>query len=245
MNVIQRYTTFLFFLLFFTQFADGQAVGGFKTTPYQSIESYKGSKAVAENFAVSMQRFAAKKSQGKLTTIDVELAAAAMKTTFDNLEEIGYNSELEKNLLEGESVFLNYHPSDDDLNSLQNDMSTRGMKTSLERLRAVLDLPYDQKIQFLASIKKEGLYNTELDLVQNFRTQELSNVDSPAVNTATWRGKKGNVTLKRVGKPLSYQAAVCLMAAGVGLASGCTLTFSACITAVIACGACALSACGY
>lgn len=183
-----------------------------------------------------------KKEAGTLTAADVEVAAASMKTAMDHLQEIGFNSAVEEKLLANKDAFLAYHPSDDDIQSLQQRLSSQGIPTDVSRVRSLVDLDYESRVQFLSLVEKQGLYKTELQLVEQFETEQLQYVSekSPAVGLPMAQVKSQSGHLVRV---VSYNSALSLGAAGVGLASGCTVTIFACEAAVVLCGACAISSC--
>lgn len=183
-----------------------------------------------------------KQAGQQLTSGDVEVVATSMRIYFDHLQETGFNKALEAKILANQEAFLDYHLSDSDLSTFQKTMATKGFKADATRLRNTLDPDYASRAQFLKMVRTQGLYQTELQMVQQFRTQELQYVSETAP-----RGSGGKLVSShhemraRVVPVISWGFALCLVSAGVGLASGCTLTMPACDAAVIFCGACALA----
>ena len=160
----------------------------------------------------------------------------------DHLQEIGFNSALEAKLLANEDAFLAYHLSEEDIQSLQQRLAAEGINTEVSRVRSLLDLDDESRLKFLSLIRKQGLYKTELQFVEQFKTEQLqyvpessSGIGSPMAQRKPMPG--------RLVPAVSYNFALCLVAAGVGLGSGCTVTIFACEAAVILCGACAISTC--
>jgi len=209
--------------------------------PSSGWDSSKISQAVLSNVNQSVHNYVQKKQAGKLTASDVEIAAASMKTAMDHLQEIGYNAALEKRILENQDDYLNYHPSEDDVQSFQKTLAAHGIQIDISKARSSMDPGYEARQQFLSMVKKQGLYKTQLAFVEQFRAQELEYVSQSSTNIGVQFAHQHTMPGRLVRTKLSYEAAACLVAAGVGLASGCTLTVFACEAAVILCGACAVA----
>jgi hypothetical protein len=218
-----------------------QSDADFSHSPTSGWDSSKLSQAVLTNVNQSVRNYAQKKQSGQLMASDVEIAAASMKTTMDHLQEIGYNAALGKKILDNEEAFLNYHPNDDDVQLFQKALAAQGIQVDISRVRSTMDPGYEARQQFLSMVKKQGLYKTELEFVSQFRTQELQYVSQSLTNTGSHIAHHQMMTGRFVQTKLSYQAAACFVAAGVGLASGCTITVEFCVAGVILCGACAVS----
>ncbi len=222
---------------------DATADADFSHSPTSGWDSSKTSPAVLDNANQAVRNYAAKKRSGHLTAADVEVAAAAMKTTFDHLQEIGLNDATEKKLLANQDAFANYHPGDKQIQTIQKNLASQGVQFSVSKVRTILDTQYADRQQFLTLVKNQGLYKTELQLVAQFRTNELQFVSESTgvgVSLASHHPKIGN---PRVVRTMWYEFASCIIAAAVGLSTGCTITIFACEAAVLLCGACAL-ACG-
>ena len=218
-----------------------QSDADFSHPPSSGWDNSKISQAVLSNVNQGVHNYAQKKQAGLLTASDVEFAAASMKTAMDHLQEIGYNTALEKRILNYKEAFLNYHPSDDDVQFFQKTLTARGIQVDISRVRSSMDPGYEARQLFLSMVKNQGLYRTELEFVEQFRAQELQYVSQsltdPVRSIAHHQSRNGRF----VQTKLSYEAAACFVAAGVGLATGCTFTIFACEAAVILCGACAIS----
>lgn len=211
----------------------------FSHAPTTGWDSSKMSPAVMDNLNKVVTSYAQKKHAGKTTASDVEVAAAAMKTAFDHLQEIGFNKALETKLLANQEAFVDYHPSDADLQSWQKQFVAQGLSFDTARIRNTLDMDYESRLAFLSLVKTQGLYKTELQLVRDFRTQELQFVSTSSSGLGTSLANRQPQGGHEV-RVMSYALAVCLVAAGIGIGTGCAIA-PACVTAMIACGACVLS----
>lgn len=212
----------------------------FRFPPTSGWDSSRFSLAVQSNVNAALHNFQLKKQAGQLTTSDVDAVAVSMRTEFDHLQEIGFNAALEKKLLGNEEAFLDFHPSDSDLHSVQERLASDGIQSCLSGLRSSLDIDNESRLLFLALVKKQGLYKTELQLVEQLRSDQLqfvfqSNAGGGLQLTHGSRGMGG-----RVVRVISTACQTCFVAAGVGIASGCTVTAPACGAALVACGVCAL-----
>lgn len=134
---------------------------------------------------------------------------------------------------------MEYHPAEEYIQSFQKGLATQGIQIDSARVRSFLDPDYSTRQQFLAMVKRQGLYKTELEFVEQFRAHELQFVSQSS------RGAGGPFahnpqTAARIVPAHSDDAYwACVIAAGVGVASGCTVTLFACEAAVLACGVCA------
>jgi hypothetical protein len=211
----------------------------FSRPPSGGWDSSKLSQAVLTNVNKGVRNYALKKQADQLTASDVEIAAASIKTAIDHLQEIGYNAALEKRILDNEEAFLNYHLSDNDVSSFQKTLAAQGLQVDVSRVRSSMDPDYEARQQFLSTVKKQGLYKTELAVVEEFRTQELQFVSQslvdPGRSIAIHQPRNGRFVLA-----MSRTCRTCLFTAAVGLASGCGITGFACEAAVVACGMCAM-----
>lgn len=211
------------------------------SNPPSGWDSSKLSQAVQINVHESVRNYMQKKQMGLITASDVEVAAAAMKTAMDHLQEIGYNASLEKRILENEEAFLNYHPSDSDVQFYQKTLAVQGIQADISRVRSSIDPGDEARHQFLSMVKKQGLYKTELAFVEEFRTQELQYVSQTlTVPGSIAHHQPRNVRLMQTA--MSSTCKICFVAAAIGLASGCTITMPACDATLIACAACAAGA---
>jgi hypothetical protein len=162
-----------------------------------------------------------------------------MKTDFDHLQEIGFNAALEKKLLNNEEAFLDFHPSDSDLNSVQERLASGGIQTNLSGLRSTLDVDNESRLKFLALVKRQGLYKVELQLVEQFRSDQLELI-SQSNTGAGLQLTRGRPRNGRVVRVISTPCQTCFVAAAIGIASLCSLTAPACGAALVACGVCAV-----
>lgn len=210
----------------------------FSHPPSSGWDSFKLSQAVLTNVNKGVRNYALKKQADHLTASDVEIAAASMKTAIDHLQEIGYNAALEKRIFDNEETFLNYHPSDNDVQSFQKALATQGLQVDGSRVRSSMDPDYEARQQFLSTVKRQGLYKTELAAVEDFRTQELQSV-AQLLSSPSRSFARNPSNARFVLAKLSSSCKACGVSAAIGLGSGCTITGFACEAAVLACGLCA------
>lgn len=152
--------------------AFAQSSINFSQKPADGWDNARLSNAVITNAQLAGQNYAKKKKLGKVTVADVQTAAFAMKTLFDHYQEIGLNDAIEKLILNNQDAFLNYVPSNSDLQTVQDQLRASGISISNDSLRSKFS---EGREQFLAMVQEKGFYNTELWYVQQFTDQETQN----------------------------------------------------------------------
>ncbi len=244
MTFLSRYTFLVGLVALLTgyssvSFAQHHQDSDFRFPPANGWDSSRYSLAVRSNVNAAIHNFQLKMQAGQLTASDVEAVAVSMKTNYDHLQEIGFNAAMEKKLLGNEEAFLNFHPSDSDLQSIQERLASDGIQSNVSGLRSALDIDNESRLRFLALVKKQGLYKTELRLVEQFRNDQLQLVSQSNTHSGL-RLTHGKPREGRVIRVISTACQTCFVAAGVGIASGCTVTGPACGAALVACGVCAI-----
>jgi hypothetical protein len=191
-----------------------------------------------DNLNQAIRNFGLKKQAQQLTASDVDVAAAPMKTAYDHFQEIGYTAAVEKKILANEDAYLNYHPSQAYIQSFEKQLAAQGFHVNAARVRSFLDPDQNDRQRFLAMVKSQGLYKTEIQMVEQFRTEQMQFVSQSSVG-ADGQLARNHQTNGHVVRVMSDWYWACLIAAGVGIATGCTITVWACTAAVLACGECA------
>lgn len=151
----------------------------FTQKPADGWNKLRLSNAVVTNAQSAVQVYAKKKQMGQVTVADVQRAAFAMKTLFDHYQEIGLNDAIQNRIINNQNEFLNFEPSDIDMQTAQNQFTSIGMSISNDTLRSKFG---EGREQFLAMVQQKGLYNTELWYVQQFTDQETQNAQQNPVN---------------------------------------------------------------
>jgi hypothetical protein len=134
-------------------------------------------------------------------------------------------------LIANEAAYLNYHPTVETLREFQSRLQAQGVTKSIDQLRAVLDPSLAKRKQFMALVESQGLYKTELVMVKSFEKSQLQ------FATQVSGHQFPRATLRTVASANEYYWA-CLIAAVVGISTGCTITAFACEAAVLACLGC-------
>jgi hypothetical protein len=210
----------------------------FSHSPNSGWDSSRLSKAVVTNAQLAVQNYAKKKQLGQVTVADVQTAAFAMKTLFDHYQEIGLNDAIQNRILNNKDAFLNYVPSDSDLQTTQNQFTAIGMSISNDTLRSKFN---EGREQFLTMVQQNGIYNTELWYVQQFADQETQNALQNPFRPEGVRANRSMPTDKVIRVKFLGVSPVC-WGCGIGFVAGVTVAPEVLPATFLACVMCAAGA---
>ena len=175
---------------------------------------------------------------GQRKASDLENAATALKIPFDHYQEIGLNATLQKQFLNHQNQFLNFHLSDNQVSAFQAKLATSGVNVDASAIRSHLNPDLQDREQFLSMVKTIGLYQTEMDAVAELHAK--------AETLATQQASMSTSRLSSLSPDMAAQLELvtaacdsCFLLAAVGLATGCTLTAAACGAGIGTCTVCA------
>jgi hypothetical protein len=208
----------------------------FDGPPATGWQSSKLSEAIVNDANRAVETLVIANQNGQLTASIVENAATSLQILWDHYQEIGLNSALEKELLNNQQTFMNIHPSDTQIGAYQSKLLLHGVHANVSQLRSIMDPSPETREQFLATVAKVGIYQAEMAIVAQLRAQaqELSSSGSTVLLSSRMNAPRGHEVL------IASACAACFVLAGVGLATGCTITEIACAGAVGTCLSCAL-----
>lgn len=208
----------------------------FGQAPKSGWESSKLSHAVVNDANEAVEMLLLAQQSGHLTPAVLQNAATALQVLFDHFEEIGLNAALQKQILNNQQAFLDFHPSDAQVATYQAQLGSHGITASAERIRSVMDPSVEMRQEFVSTIKRIGLAQAELAVVAQLKeeAQSLSTSGASSVQLSRMFSPTAHLVLV-----MSASCAACFVLAGIGLASGCTLTAAACGAGIGVCTVCA------
>ena len=209
---------------------------GFGQVPSTGWETSKLSQAVLSDANQAVEGLLAAQQSGHLTANVVSNAATALQMMFDHFQEIGLNTAIQKQILSNQQGFLNFHPSDAQVSEYQSELGSRGINVSLSRVKSVMDPSFEGRQRFLAEVQKVGLHQAELEVVSQLREQAQELASSASVSDRLTRSTNKAHLVRVISAPCE----ACFILAGIGLASGCSVTGAACGAALGACLICSL-----
>ncbi len=208
----------------------------FGQLPSSGWETSKLSPAVMDDAEKAFDDLLLAEQSGNVTAAVVDNAATSLQILCDHFQEIGLNAALQKEILNNQTAFLSYHPADSQISAYQSKLITRGVNASSSRIWSAMDPDLASRQQFLRTISDIGLYQAELNVVAQLRAEarQLASAAAPVSEKLT-KGASHSAHLVLATAACN----ACFLLAGIGLASGCSVTGFACGAAVGTCTVCA------
>ncbi len=198
----------------------------FGQTPSTGWQKAKLSQAIVNDANQAVENLVIANESGHITASDFDNAATSLQILWDHLQEIGFNQALQNEILANQDAFLDFHPTDSQVDAYHAKLASDGVNVSALRVRSAMDPDFDTRQEFLSEVKKVGLYQAELEVVAQLRQQAKESASEALTGANLTRSNhKGNM-----GHMVKVTA-VCwagFILAGIGLASGCTVTAVAC-----------------
>lgn len=215
--------------------AQANTFGQLPTTGWQTS---KLSQAVVNDANQAAEILVLHSQTGKLTSSDLENAAASLQILFDHYQEIGLNAALQKQILNNQEAFLTFQMSDSQIATYQSRLASDGVNVSASRIQSAMNLNLDEKQQFLSVVEAAGLYRVELGVVAELRAQAQQLAASE--NSGVQSSRLSSTTKAHLVLVISKSCEACFLLAAIGLATACTATAPACGPAIGVCTVCAL-----
>lgn len=216
--------------------AQSDAIGQVPTTGWQSS---KLSQAVVNDANRATEILLLHSQNGSLTASDLENAATSLQILFDHFQEIGLNAAIQKQILSNQDAFLNLQMSENQIATFQSRLSTNGVTVDTSRIQSFMNPTAEDRQQFLSMVKSVGLYQTELEAVAQLRTR-AQNLASSESSSSEQLSRLSPRTTAHLVLVITAACGACFILAGIGLATGCTVTAAACGAGIGVCTVCAL-----
>lgn len=207
--------------------------------PESGWQKAKLSQAIVNDADRAVENVITANQAGRLTASDLDIAATSLQILWDHFQEIGLNDALQKEILNNQEEFLQFHPDDAQVAAYSSHLFSHGVRVSSSRLQSVMDPDFEARQEFLSTVQRVGLYRAEMAAVAQLREQarQLNESVNSGRELPMRYAPQRAPHLIRVMTPV---CGACFILAGIGLASGCTLTVAACGASLGTCLTCAL-----